>query len=375
MHIPFIDLKSQHNLISEKIKCSINNVLAHGKFINGPEVRDFENKLCSFTSVKHAITCANGTDALAISLLALKVSSSDAVFVPSFTYIASAESIALVGGIPYFVDVGNDYNICPNSLEVAINDAIKNNHRPTIVIPVDLFGKPSISDDLDKVIKTYKLKTIYDAAQSFGSSHNKTKISNFGDITTTSFFPAKPLGCYGDGGAIFTNNDNLADLVRSIKNHGMGNHKYEHVNIGMNSRLDSIQAAVLNEKIVLLKKEIINRNRIANYYNEKLTNSDFVLPLLSDDNSYAWAQYTLRHKKRDKILDFLKSKNIPAMIYYPLPLNKQVAYNQCNVVSSGLKNTETFCKEVFSIPMGPYLKKEHQEYIIKNLLSKECLLF
>ena len=367
MKIPFNDLRSQFKSIRQPIKASIDKVLEHGIFINGPEVKEFEEKLCSFTSVKHAITCANGTDALTIALLALKIKPDDAVFVPSFTYIASAESIALVGGTPYFVDVGDDYNICPNSLEVAINDAITNNHQPKIVIPVDLFGKPSISLDLDALVKKYNLSTVYDAAQSFGSSHNGTKIGNFGEITTTSFFPAKPLGCYGDGGAIFTNDDDVAELIRSIKNHGMGKHKYEHINVGMNSRLDSIQAAILIEKIKLLDDETIKRNKTAKYYNEKLENSNFTLPELSKDNAFAWAQYTLRHKDRDMVIDFLKSKHIPTAIYYPIPLNEQSAYKQCNQVSSGLKNTEKFCQEVFSIPMGPYLKKEHQDYIISCL--------
>ena len=369
MKIPFNDLKSQFELIRQPIRASIDKVLEHGIFINGPEVQEFEEKLSSFTSVKHAITCANGTDALTIALLALKIKPDDAVFVPSFTYIASAESIALVGGTPYFVDVGEDYNICPNSLEVAINDAIRNNHRPKIVIPVDLFGKPSISLDLDTLIKKYNLRTVYDAAQSFGSSHNGIKIGNFGDITTTSFFPAKPLGCYGDGGAIFTNNDDIAKLIRSIKNHGMGEHKYEHINIGMNSRLDSIQAAILIEKINLLYNETIKRNENANYYNEKLKNSSFILPVTSENNAFAWAQYTLRHKDRDMVIDFLKSKHIPTAIYYPIPLNEQSAYKQCNQVSSGLKNTEKFCREVFSIPMSPYLLRDHQDYIIKSLIS------
>ena len=370
MEIPFIDLKSQYELIREQIKNSIDTVLDHGKFINGPEVNEFETNLKSYTSVKHAITCANGTDALAIALLALKVQSNDAVFVPSFTYIASAESIALVGGVPYFVDVGDDYNICPKSLEIAIDDAKKNNHNPRIVIPVDLFGKPSVCVELDELINNFDLETIYDAAQSFGSSHNQIKIGNFGDITTTSFFPAKPLGCYGDGGAIFTNNDDLAKSIRSIKNHGMGNHKYEHVNVGMNSRLDTIQAAVLNEKIKLLQNEIIKRNQIAQYYNHELNDSSLILPKLSNTNSYAWAQYTLRHVDRDKIIEFLQSKNIPSTIYYPIPLNEQDAYKSCNVVSSGLNNTEKFCKEVFSIPMSPYLNKEHQDFIISTLKSK-----
>tara|TARA_B100000900_G_scaffold410177_1_gene427489 strand:+ start:3711 stop:4829 length:1119 start_codon:yes stop_codon:yes gene_type:complete len=368
MEIPFIDLKSQFNMLSDDIQLSINNVLEHGKFINGPEVSIFEEKLKEFTSANHAITCANGTDAISISLLAIGIKPNDAIFVPSFTYIASVESIALVGGTPYFVDVSNDYNICPKSLKVAIADAKKNNHHPKAVIPVDLFGKPSISDELDQIVNEHTLKVIYDSAQSFGASHKRKKIGNFGDLTTTSFFPAKPLGCYGDGGAIFTNDSEIAKSVFSIKNHGMGKHKYEHVNIGMNSRLDTLQAAILINKINILGDEIIKRNEIANFYNSSLKDSHYILPKTSKHKSYAWAQYTLRHKERDEIINFLNSNGIPTGIYYPIPLNQQPAYKDCFVVSSGIANSEKFCKEVFSIPMSPYLKKEQQIYIIENLL-------
>ena len=375
MNIPFIDLKSQYSLVDDSIKKSVDKVLNHGKFINGPEVKQFEEILSSYTNVDHSITCANGTDALAIALLALQVKAEDAVFVPSFTYIASAESIALVGGTPYFVDVSDDYNICPKSLEIAIEDAIKSNHKPKIVIPVDLFGKPSHTKALEDIYKKYDLNVIYDAAQSFGSSIDNIKTGNFGDITTTSFFPAKPLGCYGDGGAIFTNNDEVASLIRSIKNHGMGKHKYEHINIGMNSRLDTIQAAILIEKIKLLKDEIVKRNEIAKFYNDNLQDSNFKLPSLSDDNSFAWAQYTIQHSDREKVIDFLDSKNIPTAIYYPIPLNQQSAYKGYSVVSSGLPNTEKFCQRVFSIPMSPYLTKHHQEFIIETLLDFDMEVF
>ncbi len=367
MKIPFIDLRSQYSLIEASLKESINEVLNHGKYINGPEVIKFEQNLSKFTGVRHSITCANGTDALTIALLALKVKPNDAVFVPSFTYIASVEAISLVGAKPYFIDVKDDYNICSKSLKVAIGDAKKNKHIPKIVIPVDLFGKPSISNELDEIIKENNLETIYDAAQSFGSFHNKIKIGNFGDITTTSFFPAKPLGCYGDGGAIFTNNDILADKIRSIKNHGMGRHKYEHINIGMNSRLDTIQAAILINKLTLLEEEIIKRNEVAEYYNELLKDSDLILPSLCKDKSYAWAQYTVRHKNRDDCIIELQSEGIPAFVYYPIPLSQQAAYKHCNVVSSGLPNTEKFCKEVFSLPMSPYLKRSDQEKIANVL--------
>lgn len=363
----FIDLAQQQKLIRPQLDAAIKRVLDHGQYIMGPEVEEFENSLRQFTGVKHALTCANGTDALTIALLALNAKACDAIFVPSFTYIASAESIALVGATPYFIDVTSDYNICLRSLEVAINDALENDHNPRVVIPVDLFGRPSVSTELDHIAGKYNLKIIYDSAQSFGSSHNNKKIGNFGDITTTSFFPAKPLGCYGDGGAIFTNDEDLANLIRSIKNHGMGQHKYEHINIGVNSRLDTIQAAVLNQKINLLEGELQKRNEIANYYNEALKSTDLILPELSKDNSYAWAQYTVRHQNRDIIIKKLSSKGIPTAIYYPIPLNQQEAYKKCNVVSSGIPNTEKYCKEVFSLPMSPYLEKIDQDFIIRAL--------
>lgn len=367
MKIPFIDLNAQYKKIESKVNSAIDNVLKHGIFINGPEVKEFESNLSDYTSVKHSITCANGTDALTIALMALDVKPNDAVFVPSFTYIASVESIALVGGTPYFIDVSDDYNLCCKSFEIALLDAKKNGHTPKIVIPVDLFGKPSVSAELDKIIHSNGLKCIYDAAQSFGSSHKGKKIGNFGDITTTSFFPAKPLGCYGDGGAIFTNCEHLQKKIRSIKNHGMGSHKYEHVNIGLNSRLDTIQAAILIEKIKLLKDEIIKRNQIAKIYNSEFEGYDLYLPYLSKEQCFAWAQYTLRHKKRDKLLTKLNSEGIPTAIYYPIPLNQQEAYKHCNVVSAGIPNTEKFCKEVFSLPMSPYLTESQQAYIIDKM--------
>tara|TARA_B100000287_G_scaffold13943_4_gene14107 strand:- start:5247 stop:6365 length:1119 start_codon:yes stop_codon:yes gene_type:complete len=371
MQIPFIDLRSQFLLIEKNLKKSIHNVLEHGKYINGPEVKKFEDNLSEYTGVKHSITCANGTDALTIALLALDVEQNDAVFVPSFTYIASAEAIALIGATPYFVDVGDDYNICPFSLETAIDDAKSNKHNPKIVIPVDLFGKPSICKELDLIIEKNNLKVIYDSAQSFGASYDKKRVGNFGDITTTSFFPAKPLGCYGDGGAIFTNDDKLAYLIRSIKNHGMGQHKYEHINIGMNSRLDSVQAAILIEKLKLLEEEIIKRNKVAEYYDENINciKNNLVLPEISSCKSFAWAQYTLRCSKRDSLVAKLKTEGVPTAIYYPIPLNEQKAYKKCNVVSSGLPNTQKFCKEVFSIPMSPYLTHEQQNFIIEKINS------
>jgi dTDP-4-amino-4,6-dideoxygalactose transaminase len=368
--IPFINLKSQYELLKANIDSSIQKVLDHGVYINGPEVQEFEGMLSEFTLAKHAITCANGTDALSISLMALNLGANDVIFVPSFTYIASVEAISVIGAIPFFVDVKDDFNICPISLENAINDSILLGLKPAAVIPVDLFGKPSRSNELDKILKHWDLKVVYDAAQSFGAEYEGVKTGNCGDITTTSFFPAKPLGCYGDGGAIFTNNDDLAKKIRSIKNHGMGKHKYEHVNVGVNSRLDTIQAAILIEKLKFFPEELRKRNKIAEYYSNNIqinNNSDLILPHTSEAECYSWAQYTLMSKNRDVIMEKLKAYGIPTVIYYPLPLNKQEAYDACHIVSSGVPNSEDFCGRVFSLPMSPYLDKEHQDYIINCL--------
>ena len=368
-NIPFIDLKSQYIDLKKNINRRINNVLDHGVFINGPEVSAFEEDLCKFTSVNNSITCANGTDALSIALMALNTDRNDVVFVPSFTYIASVEAIALLGAIPFFIDVDLDFNICPMSLENAILDSLKLDLKPSVVIPVDLFGKPSKSEHLDSVINKYNLKVIYDAAQSFGAEYKGEKVGNFGDITTTSFFPAKPLGCYGDGGALFTNDEDIASKIRSIKNHGMGNHKYEHINIGMNSRLDTLQAAILIEKLNVFSKELIIRNELARYYNDNINHIDDLLiaPEISSGDLYSWAQYTLISPKRDHIMKKLKQLGIPSVIYYPLPLNKQEAYKDNHVVSSGIKNSESLCKQVFSLPMSPYLNRKHQDFIISSL--------
>ncbi len=369
-NIPFIDLQSQYLEIKEKIDKSIQKVLNHGVYINGDEVKVFEDMLCEYTSAKHAITCANGTDALSIALMALKVKANDAIFVPSFTYISSVEVISVIGAKPFFIDVKKDFNICTKSLETALHDAVKIGLNPSVVIPVDLFGRPSRSKELDRIIKEWGLKVIYDAAQSFGAEYDGEKVGSYGDITTTSFFPAKPLGCYGDGGAIFTNDDTLAKKIRSIKNHGMGNHKYEHINVGVNSRLDTIQASILIEKLKIFPTELEKRNRIAQFYNNNikpLDTLDLIVPDIDDNICYSWAQYTLISNNRNLIMEKLKDLKIPTVIYYPIPLNKQEAYKDSYVVSSGIKTSEELCSKVFSLPMSPYLKQEDQSFIIESL--------
>lgn len=368
--IPFIDLQSQYIEIKEKIDNSIHKVLNHGVYINGEEVKVFEEMLCEYTSAKYAITCANGTDALSVALMALEVKANDAIFVPSFTYIASVEAIKVIGATPFFIDVKNDFNICVKSLETALNDAVQIGLNPSVVIPVDLFGRPSRSEELDMVVKKWGLKVVYDAAQSFGAEYDGKKVGSYGDITTTSFFPAKPLGCYGDGGAIFTNDDILAKRIRSIKNHGMGNHKYEHVNVGVNSRLDTIQAAILIEKLKIFPSELEKRNRIAQFYNSNIKPPDalnLILPDIDKNTCYSWAQYTLISNNRNLVMKKLKDLGIPSVIYYPLPLNKQEAYKDSFVVSSGIKTSEELCNKVFSLPMSPYLNQEDQNFIINSL--------
>ena len=367
-NIPLIDLKTQYKKIKSKIDASIKEVLDHGQFINGKEVSDLEEKLCEFSSVKNTISCANGTDALAIALMVIGVGSKDAVFVPSFTYVSSAESAKLIGTNPFFIDVDDDFNIELESFKNAIKQSKQMGLNPKCLISVDLFGNPSVSDDLLKLANEHSIKIIFDAAQSFGAEYKNKKAINYGYLSTTSFFPAKPLGCFGDGGAIFSNNKNLARKISSIKNHGTGRHKYEHINIGMNSRLDTIQAAILKEKLKIFPEEIKKRNKIAETYNSEL-NESYIKPIVSNKKKSVWAQYTLRHKQRNKIIQILQANNINTAIYYPIPLHKQLAFKKCPRVFSGLKNSDKFSKEVFSIPMNPYLKENDQSRII-DILNK-----
>lgn len=361
----FIDLKSQQKLIRSELNAAIKKVLDHGQYIMGPEVKDFESELCRFTGAKHALTCANGTDALSLVMMSWGIGTGDAVFVPSFTYVASAEAPAQLGAIPFFVDVHQDtFNIDPESFKQAILDCKKVGLKPAAVVAVDLFGLPSNVDAITDIAHSENIKVLVDGAQSFGASFKGRKVGSMGDASTTSFFPAKPLGCYGDGGAVFTNNDADADLINSIRLHGKGSQKYDNVRIGLNSRLDTIQAAILLEKIKLFPNELLARNEVATRYNDGLENV-VKTPKFHDGLISSWAQYTLILENRDHVQKTLKEANIPSAIYYPISLNNQKGYSNYPVVSSGVDVSRMLADCALSLPMHPYLKNKSQDYIIE----------
>ena len=355
----FIDLKKQYQLNKKNIDSRIRKVLTHGSYIMGPEVEELEHKLAKYVGVKHAITCANGTDALSLALKALDISYGDAVFCPSFTFFATAESIKLSGAEPIFVDSEiATFNICHKDLEKKIIEVIeKNNHKPKAIMPVDLFGLPANYIEIEKIAKKYDLKIIEDAAQGFGGSINNKKAGSFGDIATTSFFPAKPLGCYGDGGAVFTNNDEYADSVRSLRVHGKGIDKYDNIRIGFNSRLDSIQAAILLEKLEIFPQELELRNKIAAKYTELLSDK-FKTPIVPSGFYSSWAQYSLLSNNRDSAISKFKKRNIPTNIYYKKCIHQQKAFDYLGHKDDEFPNASRLSKEVFSIPMHPYLDIE-----------------
>jgi dTDP-4-amino-4,6-dideoxygalactose transaminase len=351
----FIDLKAQYQHLKTRIDLRIQNVLDHGKYIMGPEVQELEIKLAEYVGVKHAITCANGTDALQLCLMALEIKEGDAVFCPTFTFFATAEVIAFANAVPIFVDSDEStFNICPVDLEKQILKVISEGELlPKAIIAVDLFGLPANYPEIEKLARKYKLKLIEDAAQGFGGSINGKKAGSFGDIATTSFFPAKPLGCYGDGGAVFTNNDRLAELIKSFRVHGKGTDKYDNVRIGINSRLDTIQAAILLEKLAEFPQELINRNLAASRYEKELAN--YNTPKVPKGYLSSWAQYTLVDKDRDEIMADYKKRGIPTVVYYATCMHQQTAFSHLNYKLGDFPIAEKLSAEVFSIPMHPYL--------------------
>lgn len=374
----FIDLKSQLELIRPQIDAAIKRVLDHGIFIMGPEVFELEKKLAEFCGVKHAISCANGTDALGLGLMAQNVGIGDAVFVPSFTFAATAEVVAWMGATPVFIDSKEDtYNICPKSLEQGINHAKKIGLKPVGIIPVDLFGQPADYDSIQTIAEEHNLWVVADGAQSFGASYKGRKVGNIGDMATTSFFPAKPLGCYGDGGAIFTNDDELATIIKSLRVHGQGSDKYDNVRIGMNGRLDTIQASILLEKLKIFPDELVARQKTADAYNEAL--KDIIkIPYVMENTSSAWAQYTVKLPKnidRNKLINDLKIEGIPTMVYYVKPLHMQIAYKHypTATAASALPVCEKLSERVLSLPMSGYLGNEDQSLVIKELKRKLLL--
>jgi dTDP-4-amino-4,6-dideoxygalactose transaminase len=341
-------------------------VLAHGQYILGPEVRMFEADLAAFCGAKEVVSCANGTDALVLVLRARGIKAGDAVFCPSFTFAATAEVVALVGATPVFIDVFADsFNMDPTSLERGIATAKQLGLRPACVISVDLFGQPADYDAIEPIVVKHKLWLLDDAAQSFGATYKGKKIGKFGLATSTSFFPAKPLGCYGDGGAVFTDDAELANLLRSIRNHGSGTDRYDNVRIGLNSRLDTIQAAILIEKLKILDDETEKRQEVVRRYNDGLKDTAIVPHVLEGCVS-TWAQYTIRigNGRRDAVAEALKAQGIPTAIYYPKPLHQQTAYREYPSAGNGLPVSDVIAKEVLSLPMHPYLGADLQDRII-----------
>jgi dTDP-4-amino-4,6-dideoxygalactose transaminase len=368
--IPFIDLQSQRRRLGASLERAIAAAVEGGQWIMGPQVQAFEEKLAEYAGVKHAIACANGTDALLIVLRAWDIGPGDAVFVPAFTFAASAEVVALVGATPVFVDVLEDtYNIDPKSLEAAIAMVRKEGKlRPRAVMPVDLFGQPADYRAIEPIVARGKLKMLCDAAQGFGALLDGRRAGAIGDAAGTSFFPAKPLGCYGDGGASFTNDDALDKLLRSIRVHGEGAHKYENVRIGVNSRLDTIQAAILLEKLHIFPEELAMREEIAQRYSRALGRSNRIrVPHVIDGARSTWAQYTIQVPERDRLQSELKAKGIPTAIYYPIPLSRQKGY--LHYPSAPTPVSERISKTVISLPMHPYLDVQTQDRIVSAVLE------
>lgn len=370
----FIDLGAQQERIKDKLDERIQSVLKSGKYIMGPEVKELEDKLGEFCGVKHVIGCANGTDALMLALKALGVQEGDAVFCPSFTFASTAEMVPLVNGAtPVLVDIDvTTYNICVDSLERSIAYVRSKGLRPRGVIAVDLFGLPADYDAINAIAQRESLWIMADSAQGFGATYKGQTTGSIGDIATTSFFPAKPLGCYGDGGAIFTNDDKLADLLRSLRVHGKGGHKYDNERLGHNSRLDTIQAAILLEKLAIYADEIEKRQIIAERYTamlESVSNS-LTTPYVPDDMKSVWAQYTLQaesEEMRDGIMTALKEAGIPSVVYYPRPLHQQTAYKCFPTDPEELIVSERVSKCVFSLPMHPYLEASDQQKVTDTI--------
>ena len=368
----FIDLGRQYECIKEKVDAGIKNVVESQHYIMGPEVKELEDQLAKFAGTKYCLTCSSGTEALIIPLMAYKLEKTDAVFVPSFTFFASAESINLAGGTPVFVDSDRTFNMDPESLkrEIARVKA-EGKLNPRGLIIVDLFGRSGNYDELLPIAEENGLFVLEDAAQGFGGSLHGKRNGSFGDVAATSFFPAKPLGCYGDGGAIFTDNEELYNLMHSIRVHGQGSDKYDNVRLGLNGRMDTIQCAVVLAKLTVFEDELKARQNVADWY-DKYLDASFDRPLRDKEYFSAWAQYTVLAKdeeQRSKIVAGMKEKDIPVMIYYPIPLHQQTAYKNLGYGDVSLPYCESVAKRVFSLPMHPYLKEEEVKQICEALNS------
>ena len=369
--IALIDLKAQQANIRLNIDAAIKRVLDHGSYIMGPEVAEFEAQLAAMSGARYVISCSSGTDALLIALMARGIGPGDAVICPAFTYTATPEAIRMLGATAVFADVREDtFNIDPTKLEDAARAAKTHGLRLRAIMPVDLFGQPAEYDEILPFAEAHDLFVLCDGAQSCGAELQGKKVGQFGHATATSFFPAKPLGCYGDGGAIFTDDGELAERMKSIRLHGKGTAKYDIVRIGLNGRLDTMQAAILIEKLKIFPGEISQRNTVAARYSDALAGAA-IIPALCDGATSVWAQYTLRlpAERRDEVAKGVADKGIPSAVYYPRPLHKQPAYADQIVPDDGLAISERLCGEVLSLPMHPYLTAEQQDRVIATLLN------
>ncbi len=369
----FRDLKKQYQMHRQEIDNAIKTVVNEAHFISGPQVTQLEEKLAAYVGVKHCIACANGTDALQLTLMAWGIAAGDAVFVPDFTFFSSGEVVPLVGASPVFVDIDADtYNISPESLERAIEYVIQNTDlKPRVIVAVDLFGQPADYEKIRRIADKYDLLVLEDAAQGFGGRVGERRACSFGDISITSFFPAKPLGCYGDGGAVFTDSDEWADLLRSLHVHGKGGDKYDNIRIGLNSRLDTLQAAVLLAKLDFLEEELVRCDQIAAEYTGQLAGVVKV-PVIREGMRSAWAQYTIcleNTKEREYLMASLKEAGIPTAVYYKKPMHLQQAFAGHLIEAVPCVQTEDICGRCVSLPMHPYLEEEQIEAVCKQITS------
>jgi dTDP-4-amino-4,6-dideoxygalactose transaminase len=362
--IPFIDLQAQRRRLGDRIDGAIARVLEHGRFILGPEVAELERRLAAFCGVREAVSCANGTDALQLALMARGIGPGDAVLVPSFTFTATAEVVALVGATPIFVDIAEpSFNLDPLRVAETVAWARREGMKPAAIIAVDLFGQPADYAALEELAAAEGLFLLADGAQSFGAERGGRRVGAMGHMTTTSFFPAKPLGCYGDGGAVFTDDEETATVLRSLRTHGEGAHRYDNVRIGLNARLDTLQAAILIEKLEVFPEEIEARQGVARRYEDGLADL-VVTPRLDEGVVSVWAQYTILLDDRDRVAAELAAAGIPTAIYYPKPLHRQAAYRRFPVPPAGLPVSERLAGRVLSLPMHAYLDPETQDRII-----------
>lgn len=368
----FRDLKAQYQALKAEIDEAVNQVIMDSNFISGRQVAELEQSLADYVGVKHCITCANGTDALTLALMAWGIKAGDAVFVPDFTFFSSGEVVSFEGALPVFVDVDKDtFNMSPESLEQAIQRTLSEQKAvPRAIVAVDLFGQPADYDRLWAIADRYGLKILEDGAQGFGGELHGKKACSFGDISTTSFFPAKPLGCYGDGGAVFTDDDAAADYLRSARIHGKGECKYDNVRIGMNSRLDTIQAAVLQVKLKAFEQyELENVNAAAQEYT-KLLKDVVKTPVVPEGYYSSWAQYTIQledREAREGLQAYLKEKGIPSMVYYPKPMHRQKAFENVESEEKHFANTTELCDRVLALPIHPYMSRDDIGQVVDHI--------